>query len=440
MWCGCDIGRYGGKVINNTKFRELRQRAENLLLKRGKKQLVDQDIYQVVEELNLYQIELEIQNEDLIKAQMELQVSHDKYAVLYNLAPIAYFTCNCEGLIIDVNQAGLYLLGMQKNVLINRCFSRYIVPEFQLLFSQFRKMVLTESSSHVCELKLLRWSGPSFDARLECRAIQDINSVEMQFLMCVKDITDRKKSEKSMHLRQVKMASIDRMRSMNEQIFSIANNQNHSLAVLDNYIYGCIRRLESDKFNADDLLNILKKVAQQSRILANIILQMKSFSSKTIFRYESANINTIIKEILSLIDYEILEFPIKIHYEEVDGFPAMKIDKLHIQQVILNLARNSIEAMRDASIGEPKLLIEVRQLNQNVIEITMLDNGPGFEPSIAHKLFDPHFTTKSYAMGLGLTVSRTIVEKHGGQLIAQMNSAGGASFQLSLPCVAIANQ
>ncbi len=282
-------------MIETRQFNDLRRRAEDVLKNRKKKAFPDQDIYQIVEELNLYQIELEIQNEDLIKTQIELQASHNRYVDLYNLAPIAYFTFDSDGLIIDVNLAGLDLLGMKKHVLINRCFSRYIVPEFQTIFSQYRKQALKEALPQSCELKLLRWSGPSFDAQIECKSIQDTSTGQKQLLMCITDITSRKAMEQSMHLQQVKMASIYRMRSMNEQIYSIAHNQNHSLAVMDNYIYGCIRRLELGKFNAEELLQTLKKVAQQSRVLANIILQMKNFVSKTIFRYESANIDTLIK-------------------------------------------------------------------------------------------------------------------------------------------------
>ena len=415
----------------------LRQRAEVLLKKRKKNTPIDQDIYQIVEELNLYQIELEIQNEDLVKTQQELQASNDKFADLYNLAPIAYFTFNSDGLIVDVNQAGLDLLGMKKQVLINRCFSRYIVPEYQTLFSQIRQKALKENTPKTCELKLLRWSGPAFDAYIECKAIQVANSDKKQLLVCITDISKRKSFEQSMHLQQVKMASIDKIRSMNEQIYSIAHNQNHPLTVIDNYIYGCIRRLELGNYNSEELLHTLKKVAQQSRVLANVILQMKNFASKIIFRYEKANINEVIDETLSLIQYELLEFPITMHYEPMESIPLVKLDKLHIQQVILNLARNSVEAMKDANINEPKLLIEVRLADKDVLEISMLDNGPGFEKEMTHKLFEPHFTTKPYAIGLGLTVSRTIIEKHGGQLSAQINSSGGACFQVTLPCVAV---
>jgi C4-dicarboxylate-specific signal transduction histidine kinase len=90
--------------------------------------------------------------------------------------------------------------------------------------------------------------------------------------------------------------------------------------------------------------------------------------------------------------------------------------------------------MKDANISEPKLLIETRLVNQDVLELIMLDNGPGFDKSVGQKLFDPFFTTKPYAVGLGLSLSRTIVEKHGGELIAQSNTATGAHFKLTLPC------
>ncbi|MDX1901922.1 MAG: ATP-binding protein [Gammaproteobacteria bacterium] len=417
---------------------DLRKRAESLLRERRKNTSPSQDVYQIVEDLNLYQIELEIQNEDLIKTQLELQGSHNKYADLYNLAPIAYFTLNKDGLIVDVNQSGLDLFGMKKSMLINRCFSRYIVPEFQILFSQYRKMLLKENFSKSYELKLISWSGPAFDAQLDCKSIQGANG-ERQLLICITNITDRKLLEQSMHLKQIKMASIDKMRLINEQIYSIAYNQNHTMTIINNYIYGCIRRLETDKYNPDEILRTLKEVSQQLCVLANTIHQMKSFTSKIILRYERANINAIIKETLALIQYEMLEFPIAIQYEPVDSFPTVKLDKSHIQQAILNLARNAIEAMRDARINDPKLLIDVQHTSTNQVEIALLDNGPGFERRLIHKLFEPHFTTKSYAMGLGLSVSRTIVEKHGGQLIAQLNESGGACFKLSLPCVSAVN-
>lgn len=424
-------------MMDNNHLNELRRRAELLLASRKKISAPESDVYQLVEELNLYQAELEVQNEDLIKTQIDLQLSHNKYADLYNLAPVAYFTLDTNGLIADVNQAGLDLLGMKRRMLINRCFSRYVIPESQELFSQYRQSIMKDGISRNCELKLMRWSGPSFEAQLESRAIRNINSDAIQVLMCITDISKRIETEKFIHLQKVRMSAIDRIRSMNEQIYSISRNQNHSLAVIDNYLYGCIRRLESGHYTNEDLLKVLRNASQQTRVLAEIIQRMKNFCSRIVMRYEISNMNLIIREALDLIKYEIMDFPVKVHYEASDHAPSVRLDKLHVQHVILNLTRNAIEAMRDAAVNDPKLFLETRITENNLVEISVIDNGPGFDPDAGSQLFEPHFTTKPYAMGLGLSISRTIVEKHSGHIQALLNPSGGAHFQLTLPCLSM---
>jgi len=425
--------------MDSKQLNDLRRRAEAILGKRKKNDIPDRDVYKLVEELNLYQVELEVQNEDLIKTQIDLEASHNRYADLYNLAPMAYFTLNFAGLIVDVNQAGLDLLGLKKRMLINRCFSRFVVPESQAVFSQFRLMVQREETQRSCELKLLRWSGPSFDAQLASGTIQHSSTSEKQILICITDISKRIEMEKFLHLQQARMASIERIRSMNEQVHSIAHSQNHSLAIIDNYIYGCIKRLESENFKKEDLYLALKKSSHQTRVLSGIISQMKNISSRATLRFERANLDMMINETLALIHYESGEYPVAVHYEAVEGMPAVKLDKLHVQQVILCLARNAIEAMRDEGIKDPRLMIEIRRMENHSVEFSIIDNGPGFSPQIAPKIFDAHFTTKPYALGLGLSISRTIAEKHSGTLTAQLNSSGGAHFQMVLPCVAVAN-
>ena len=423
---------------NDSHYEDLRHRAETILASRKQQQVLpDKTIYQVVEELNLYQIELENQNEYLIKTQQELQVSHNKFADLYNHAPVAYFTLNGDGLIVDVNQSGLDLLGMKRNSVVNRCFSLFIAPEFHMSFAKIRLDLLQNKLPHSCEIKLRKWSGPAFDALLDCKSMRDVHDRYDQCLICVTDISSRKLAEQTMQMQRVKIAAIDRMRSMNEQIYTLTRNQNHSLTVMTNYISGCIRRLEADKFNPRELLETLQKVAAQSADLSNMILQVRNLTSKFVLRYEFTDINSIISDTLALISYESPEFPVVIQYEKLNQLPSVKVDKLHIQHVILCLARNAIEAMHDAKTTQPKLLIEARLMNNNEVAISLLDNGPGFEPSAVKKIFEPNFTTKSYALGLGLATSRTIIEKHGGQLSAQLNPAGGASFLFTLSCAAM---
>jgi len=423
--------------MSKKQFDDLRIRAEKLLRQcRQKKLLPTQDITQLIHELTIHQVELEIQNEDLIKTQSELEESRCKYVELYDLAPVGYFSFNEECLITEVNQAGCRLLGLKKQALINRCFSRYIAQEHQTLFSQLKKQAFNSLDLQSCELKMLRWNEPSFFASLECKVIHNEHTDYKQLLAFVTDISARKQAENSLHQQRIKMASIDRVRSINELVYGMAQEQSNALMMMDNYLQGCIRRLESNTFQSDDLLKALRKVATQSRTVSDLIMTRKTITSKSVFHYVHANINTIIKQTITLLTHEILEYPVTIQFTEISNNKLkVKLDIFHLQQAILNLARNAIESMRDSKIQEPKLLIEITEAPEDMIEVTLFDNGPGVANELITEIFKAHYTTKPYGIGLGLTVSRVIIEKHGGQLYALENPSGGACFGFTLPYI-----
>jgi len=423
--------------MSKKEFDNLRIRAEKILKDcRQKKSLPSGDITQLLHELTVHQVELEIQNEDLIKTQSELEESRSKYIELHDLAPVGYFSFNAEGLITEVNQAGCRLLGLKKEALINRCFSRYIAQEYQTLFSQFRKRAFNTLELQSYELKMLRWNEPSFFASLECKVIHHEYTHYKQLLAFVTDISTRKQAENNLHQQRIKMASIDRVRSINELVYGMAQEQSNALMMMDNYLQGCIRRLESNTFQLDDLLKSLRKVATQSRTVSDLIMARKTITSKSVFHYVQENINTIIKQTITLLTHEMLEYPVTIQFTEIcTSKLKIKLDIFHLQQAILNLARNAIEAMRDSKIQEPKLLIEISEVPEDMIEVTLFDNGPGVANELIPEIFKAHYTTKSYGIGLGLTVSRAIIEKHGGQLYALENQTGGACFGFTLPYI-----
>ena len=172
---------------------------------------------------------------------------------------------------------------------------------------------------------------------------------------------------------------------------------------------------------------------QQLSRMSDYILHMKNFRYKGNDDRQATCIDEMINGAIDLIKTEISELPVNIRYRKNKNTPQVMVDKLYIQQVIMSLARNAIEAIRDADIEDPKVTIEVNQLSEQQVEISILDNGPGFATHEAHKLFDPNFTTKPYGMGLGLTVSRSIIESHGGNLSADLNPTYGACFKFTLP-------
>lgn len=313
--------------MDKDQLNELRQRAEELLKKYHNKYAIDNTCFlKLIEEFTLYQVELEIQNEDLIKAQSDLVESRSKYIELYELAPVAYFAIDKDALIKEVNQAGCELLGLKKHTLINRCFSRFITSEYHTLFSQYKKAGFKNLSSQSFEMKIIKWNQPSFYAAVECKVVDDIVSHSQQMLLFVSDITMRKKAEYSLHQHRIKMASIDRLRSLNELIYSIAEEQNHSLTIMNNCIHGCIRRFESGKLNIDDILKTLKMASKETSSLSEIVRHRMNSTAKTVFHYEYVNINSIITQLIALLDFEFDKFPVTIFYEQIETLPFVKLD------------------------------------------------------------------------------------------------------------------
>jgi len=387
----------------------------------------------MIEEIFLSHFELEIQNRSLMESQSQLELSNSQYAQLYDFAPLAYFTINPSGLITDVNSAGAELLGIQRNKLINRSLSRYISPESQHIYSNFRQLATKDSEKHQFELKLLKRNGALFYAELTGKLIDAPEINDRKYLIMITDITHHKQPENNIHKHNNIVSYLDRSNATNELVSIITNELNHPLCVISNYIHGCVARLENGSFEISKFLEIMKLTVNQLERTSKIILRMKNFTLKGALDYQLVCINSLIQESISLITQELNEFNVDMSFKKNTSIPNVRIDKLYIQQVILNLARNAIEAMFDHNILDPKLTIEVNEIINNAIEICIIDNGPGFMPEKAYKLFDPYYTTKPYGIGLGLPVSRTIVELHGGSIEANLNLAYGACFKITLP-------
>ncbi len=382
-------------------------------------------------DLNLYKIELELQNADLREAEFQREKVLHKYLNLYNLAPIPYFTLNESCLITEVNDAGAALFNLEKEALINKCFSRYVAPDFQMIFSNYKSFAFSEMTAKSCEVKLLCRRGSLFYAELESSAILNQFTGQKELYLFVMNISDRKKIELSNLQSQHRIVFTDKNNSMNELASTIAHELNNPLSVIFNYIQGCIRRIESGNVNLEELANALKQAAKQSMRASEVILRLKNFKHNGLLKRELISIGDMIKEVLILIEQEIFDFQVEIIYRPC-AFPSIKIDKTHIQQVIFNLARNAIEAMRDSKTLNAHLIIETNRIGKNEIQIKVMDNGPGIIEETRDELFNPHFTTKAYGVGLGLSVSQSIVRAHGGEIVAENNSQGGACFSFTL--------
>lgn len=365
-------------------------------------------------------MELDLEN---VVPKSLFQPSSPHYQNLFQLAPVAYFTIDENGLITDANFAAADLLGIQHSMLLNRSLSRYIAPEYVNAYSEFRASKPESSGLRHCELKLMKRNGPLFYGTLHGQ--MDMTDSTHTLLIALTNIRPHKQD-------MVASDNIDATNAMNTTLISQLNN---SLGVLGNYMSGCIRRLEGENPDIADIHSALTQSAQHINRISQYLLRMRNVYYNENIELSPVNLHEMLCEAIGLVKEENTNSSVKIIYRKNTNIASVEVDKLYILHVFLNLMRNAVDALHDADIIDPTLKIQVNQPDERLVEICFRDNGPGFSTSEIDKLFNPSYTTKSYGLGLGLAVSKMIVESHGAKLTCELNITYGACFKLTLPLI-----
>ncbi|HBI22408.1 MAG TPA: PAS domain-containing sensor histidine kinase, partial [Legionella sp.] len=180
------------------------------------------------------------------------------------------------------------------------------------------------------------------------------------------------------------------------------------------------------------LLFPLEQLIVQAEHAGQIVVNMRDFVRDSGFHAEDTDMNRLIKDTLSMLYYELMDFKLKMTLHLMEDLPSIRSNKIYIMQILLNLIRNSIEALRGANTAEPELTIETRSLNENIV-VSITDNGPGVPIEIRDKVLDAYFTTKRHGTGIGLGICRSLIEAHGGKLSVDQEITNGACFSFTLP-------
>lgn len=248
----------------------------------------------------------------------------------------------------------------------------------------------------------------------------------------VEDISRRKLAEEQTTLLQTELNHVARLSTMGEMATYIAHEINQPLTAITNYCGACLRLLQSGTYDVNDLTTALQGAVTQARRGGDVIKHLRNFIGKKETRFAHENISEILREVMFLAQIEARQKNISIHVVQPPVLPAVKMDKILIEQVMINLIRNAMDAMDDKSQEMHSLLIEPC-ITQNELIIAVKDNGPGVAAGSEEHLFQPFFTTKAQGMGIGLAICRSIIETHGGRLWVEPNQPTGAIFLFSLP-------
>jgi len=524
-------------------------------------------------ELQVYQIELEMQIEELQQAQSVLEASRDCYLDLYEFAPVGYITLNRHGMISGVNHTGSTLLGAERKKLLNLRFSRFIAPEDCDQWDHHFLGVLTRDGRQSCELQIRRLDGTHFHSQItSLRADDSLSShklddplfqneirntstllrlvitditvrkqkeLEMQKFLSivnstddaiigktldgkiqswnesaervfgytetevigkpiqmlipsnlqneeseillriargervkhfetvrhrkdgslviisstispvfdaqgkvigvsniVRDITERKRLEREILDRRNEMEFLQKKHVVAQTAAAIAHEINQPLLAIASYSQAALILLNAENPNLDQARKAIEGSEQQAMRAGRSLRKLFDSLGDEEFSTEVFDLN---KEILSSLDTARLEYELQfvpvLRLEE--GLPLIRANRIHVQKVLLNLLQNGIDAMRGIGMQLPAITVSVRTMkNESVAQVTIQDNGPGVKKENLQRLFEPFFTTKATGIGMGLAISRSLIEGNGGRLWIDPQEGSGATFHLTLPFAA----
>ncbi len=344
-----------------------------------------------------------------------------------------------------VNQMITYLIGHNKND-----HDEYLQEQYHWTFAQnyndLDKLFALSRELEIAEQQHQSSFSPKLQYWLSFLVICFLLVILVMYLRSSRDLNNRLKSSKeSLELEirvrqhaqeqalthQAELAHVARLSTMGEMASGLAHELNQPLSAINTYVQGCIRLLKMEKNDPEALINALQLTAQQADRAGGIIRRLRSFVRKGESHKTYTDINHIVNEVTGFLESQLRNNQVTLTLDLEEELPPVLADIIQIEQVLINLLKNGIEAM--SGNENPSIKVSTRLKDNLFVELCVIDSGHGISEDKLKRIFNPFFTTKTSGMGMGLSISSSIIEAHDGKLYAENNPATGARFCFTLP-------
>lgn len=358
------------------------------------------------------------------------------YVDLFEHAPVGYVLLDEAGCIETINQAGAAILGWYPSWLLGKPLSRWVANNDKPLFHAHQQRLRTCEDCISQELRVKNRQGRSVSLRLKSMRETTSGNGAVGSRSIMIDISGEERSARRLRHLQSQLTHVARLHTAGELATSLAHELNQPLGTVVLNCEAAMRLLESGAGKQCEFAEALTQATEAASFASEVIRHLRSFLRKNGELHKVCKLSALIRHVSTLIQTDARDHDIELQLDIERNMPSVRVDPVQIEQVLVNLARNSIEAVSERNGGSPnRVMIKARQASPNQILVSVADTGPGLLAKQIDRVFTPFYTTKSNGMGMGLSISRTIIEAHGGRLWAATGSGSGATMHFTLPTI-----
>jgi PAS domain S-box-containing protein len=367
------------------------------------------------------------------RAEESLRESEERFRMMANSAPVMIWMSGTDELYTFFNKGWLDFTGRTLERELENGWVQGVHAEDLDRCLEVYHQSFDAQREFTMEYRLRRYDG-------EYRWVLDRGAPRIEsdgtFLgyigSCI-DITERKQAETESIMHRQELAHVTRVSTMGELAASLAHELNQPLTAILSNAQAAQRFLSGKASDVEEVREILSDIVEDNKRAGEVIRRMRALVKKEEFEFSSLDLGEIIQEIVTLVHSDAVLRNVGIRLDVDRNLPQTMGDKIQLQQVLLNLLLNAFDAMTDCPADEREVLVRTELDGRNMIRTSVSDCGTGLTSDRLDKIFEPFFTTKRDGLGMGLSISRSIIEAHGGRLWAENNQSSGATFSFTLP-------